>query len=131
MQAPAIADRKFGWQFGIGLTVVSLIGLWRGWWQWLVLGLTALALIHFVLAWLAPSVLGPINRGWMALGHLLGKIVAPVVLTVMYTVLFVPIALLMRLRGRDELLLRDRSGESFWVVRDKQQIAAESFRNQY
>lgn len=131
MQAPAIADRKFGWQFGLGLTVVSLIGLWRGWWQWLVLGLAALALIHFVLAWLAPSVLGPINRGWMALGHLLGKIVAPIVLTVMYTVLFVPIALLMRLRGRDELLLRDRSGESFWVVRDKRQIAAESFHHQY
>lgn len=131
MQAPAIADRKFGWQFGIGLTVVSLIGLWQGWWPWLVLALATLAMVHFVLAWMLPSVLHPINRGWMTLGSLLGSIVAPIVLTVMYSVLVVPIALLMRLRGRDELLLRNRSGESFWVVRPRQDIEAESFRNQY
>lgn len=131
MLAPVITDRKFGWQFGIGLTVASLIGLWRGWWQWLVLALAALAIVDLVLAWLAPSVLGPINRWWMALGHLLGKIVAPFVLTLMYAILFVPIALLMRLRGRDELHLRDRSGDSFWVVRPNPHIDAESFRNQY
>lgn len=131
MRAPAIDNRKFGWQFGAGLAVLSLIGFWRGWWQWLVVTLALLSLIQFVLAWVAPSALAPINRAWMALGHLLGKVVSPIVLSIMFIVLFVPIAVAMRLRGRDELLLHDRSGESFWVLRPQPTIAAESFRNQF
>lgn len=129
--APVLSDRKFGWQFGIGLAMLSLIGVWRGWWPWLVISLAFLALTNFTLAWVAPSALGTVNRAWMGLGHLLGKLVAPIVLSLMFVVLFVPIAAVMRLWGRDELLLRDRSGDSFWVKRPEPVVTAASFRNQY
>jgi hypothetical protein len=46
-------------------------------------------------------------------------------------VLFVPTALFMRLRGRDELKLRDRTGASFWLIREKSKIEPSSFRNQF
>lgn len=131
MQTPAVDDRKFGWQFGIGLVVLSLLGLWRGWWNWLVIALAVLAMVHFILAWAAPTALSPINRAWTSLGYFLGKIVSPIVLALMFMLLIVPIATFMRLRRRDELLLRDRSGETFWVERLNTSIDAQSFRNQY
>ena len=131
MSIPAITDRRFGWQFGLGLAALSAIGLWRGWWSWLVAIFASLSLVHLLLAWLVPSALRPINRTWMALGHLLGKIIAPIVLTLMFSVLFIPIAAIMRIRGRDELKLRDRSGDSFWVQRPEPVITAGSFLRQF
>lgn len=128
---PGLGNREFGWQFGTVLSVVSLIGLWQGFWQWLVLTLAFLAMFHFLMAWLAPSVLTQINRAWMALGFLLGKVVGPLVLALMFVVFFVPVAALMRLWGRDELLLRDRSGDSFWIERPEPVISTKSFHNQY
>lgn len=131
MQAAVISNRKFGHQLGLGLIVVSLIGVWRGWASWLVTGLAVVALIHLVLARVAPTMLAPFNRVWMSFGQLLGRVVSPIVLTLMFAGLFVPIAVVMRVFGRDELLLRDRSGDSFWIPRAEASITAESFRNQY
>ena len=126
-----ISDRKFGWQFGIAIGLVSLLGAWQGLWQWLVLLLALLSLSHFMLAWLAPSILRQINHAWMALGHFMGRALNPVILGLMFVVLIVPSALIMRLKGRDELLLRDRSGESFWVLRKETTVSSGSFRHQY
>jgi ABC-type xylose transport system permease subunit len=131
VEAPKIQDRKFGIQFGLALGALSLFSIWRDWPQFLVITFAGLALFHLVLAFLAPKMLSPINRAWMGLGHLLGKIVSPVVLSLIFTVLFVPLAVFMRLRGRDELKIRDRKGESFWIERQNPKLVADSFRNQY
>ena len=131
MNPSVISDCKFGLQLGLGFIVVSLIGVWRDWPFWLVTSLAVVALIHLVLALAAPTALAPFNRVWMSFGHLLGRVVSPILLTLMFASLFVPIAVVMRVFGRDELLLRDRSGDSFWVPRAEPTITAESFRNQY
>ena len=128
---PGLGNREFGWQFGIGLSVVSLISWWQGFSQWLVLTMAFLAMFHLIMAWLAPSALTSINRGWMALGFLLGKVMSPVVLALMFVVFFVPVAAVMRLWGRDELLLRDRSADSFWIHRPEPVVTSASFRNQF
>ena len=72
----------------------------------------------------APRLLGPLNRGWMALGMLLAAIINPIIMLLMFAVLFVPIALAMRAAGRDTLQLRPkRSGESYWHPRTTQHSA--------
>lgn len=74
--------------------------------------------------------LRPINKAWMRLGYLMGSIVSPVVLSIIYFLVFVPIAISMRIFGRDELRLKYRKKDTFWVRRDSS-IQSESFKNQF
>jgi len=131
MEAPKIQDRRFGLQFGFALGALSLFSIWRDWPQLLIIAFAVLGALHIVLALISPATLSPINKAWMGLGHLLGKIVSPIVLSLIFSVLFVPLAFLMRISGRDELKIRDRKGQSFWLDRENPKLMAESFRNQY
>lgn len=131
MHPPKMRNRQFGVQFGMALAAIGVLGWWRDWWVWLVVMLAIMAASNISLAWLAPEWLSPINTAWMGLGQVLGKVVAPIVLGLMFALLFTPMALIMRVWGRDELKLRDHSGESFWLFRAVPDIDAASFRNQY
>lgn len=104
--------------------------LWRGgeprWWS---LGLAALFLL---VGWLAPSVLTPLNRAWMKLAYLMSRVVNPVVMAILFYGLFTPIAVFMRLFGRDALRLKfDRNARSYWQLRNAQVLDAKSLANQF
>lgn len=131
MNKPGISDRRYGYQFGAAMSFLALIAWWRGWWPWLMWTLVALAIFHLVLAAIAPQTLGLINRAWMGFGHVIGRIVAPIVLGLMFLLLITPTAIFFRLRGRDELKLRVRSGDSYWIVRKEPKLVPESFQRQY
>jgi len=64
--------------------------------------------------------LTPFNKLWMRLGLLLGLIISPLVIGMIFFVLFVPIGILMRLFGRDELRLKSKAGGSYWIRRETQ-----------
>ena len=66
----------------------------------------------------------------MRFGHLIGMIVSPIVLGVIFFGLFTPIAMLMRLSGRDELRLKLSHKVSHWIIRSEP-IKAESFKHQF
>ena len=72
----------------------------------------------------------PLNKLWMRFGLLLGMIVSPIVLGIIFFGLFTPIALLMRLSGRDELRLKFKSKTNYWISRSEP-IQANSFKNQF
>ena len=77
-----------------------------------------------VLGLVAPRVLGPVNRGWMALGMLLAAVVNPLIMLLMFAVLFVPLGLVLRAGGRDVLQLRPRQKDAtFWNDRTSNQSA--------
>jgi hypothetical protein len=85
-----------------------------------------------LLAWRKPELLHPLNKAWMTLGLVLGLVVAPVVLGVLFLGLFTPLAVAMRLAGRDELRLRRApAGASYWRVRNPPGPAASSFARQF
>jgi hypothetical protein len=67
----------------------------------------------------------------MAFSVLLGRIVSPIVLAVLYYLLISPLAVAMRLGGRDELRLRLRPAESHWRARSMRGYSLDQFRNQY
>lgn len=60
----------------------------------------------------------PIGRwlyvGWMGFGIALGTVTSPIVLGVLYLVLFVPVALVFRVTGRDLLGLKKAPRDSYW-----------------
>jgi hypothetical protein len=52
-------------------------------------------------------------RAWMRVGHAVGRVVTAVLLALVFVLVVCPLALVMRLVGRDALRLRGRS-ESYW-----------------
>jgi hypothetical protein len=90
----------------------------------------AAALIFLIVTLIKSEILLPLNKLWMRLGFLLGMIVSPIVLGIIFFGFFTPIAVLMRLSGRDELRLKFGQKESHWIVRSEP-IKSESFKQQF
>src|SRR4029077_4175934 len=124
------SERAFGLVFA---AVFLLVSLWPlisrlppRWWA------LAVAVAFAACAWLAPQLLAPLNRLWFRFGELLHRIVSPVALGVIYFGAITPYAMVMRLFGRDELLLRKGpAGPSYWVRREPPGPPPDSFRNQF
>lgn len=77
------------------------------------------------------EVLSPLNSLWTRFGLLLGAVVGPVVLGFIFFGIFTPIAVAMRLAGRDELKLKfiPKKG-SHWIIRNEK-LKSDSFENQF
>ena len=88
------------------------------------------ALIFLFITLVKSDTLLPLNKLWMRFGLLLGVIVNPIVLGVIFFGIFTPMAILMRLSGRDELRLKFRRKASHWITRSDS-IESENFRNQF
>ena len=78
-----------------------------------------------------PDALLPFNRLWMWFGLLLAKIIRPIVLGVLFLGLITPIALFLRLAGRDELKLKPQKAPSCWRERTPPGPAPESLKHQF
>ena len=92
--------------------------------------LIVIATIFFLVTLIKADLLLALNKLWMRFGLLLGVIVGPIVLSLIYFGIFTPIALIMRLSGRDELRLKFKKKTSHWIMR-KDPILADSFKNQF
>ena len=90
----------------------------------------AAALIFLFVTLVKSDTLLPLNKLWMRFGLLLGMIVRPIVLGIIFFGLFTPIAMLMRLSGRDELRLNFAQKASHWISRGEP-IKSESFKHQF
>ncbi len=124
------SNRSFGTLF---VFVFALLATWQGWrgaQVWMLFWL-CLAAVTAAVTLLRPQWLTPLNRAWMKLGHLLGRIVSPLVLGIMYAVLIVPVGLVMRIVGRDVMHRRFESKPSYWLERTDGVMSAERFKNQF
>lgn len=130
---PLCSERSFSLLFGVVFALLAAYGwFFKGWPLTAVLSLVAVGLALVLLGFVAPKVLGPLNRLWCQLGLLLGKIVSPVVLGVIFFLVLTPVSLLTRLFGRDELRLKRKvSQTSYWLDRAPPGPAPESFKNQF
>lgn len=123
-------NRVFGALF---VTIFTSLALWHGWYGakiWLATWALVAVIVLFTTIFY-PEWLTPFNRAWMAFGHLLGRIVSPVVLGFMYAVLFVPIGLVMKLKGRDAMRREYSQQASYWIEREDGEFKKDSFKNQF
>ena len=88
------------------------------------------AAVFILVTILKDELLLPLNRLWMRFGLLIGMIIGPVVLGLIFFTLFTPVAIFMRLFGRDELHLKYKKKSSYWILRDDS-ICADSFKRQF
>lgn len=128
---PRPSERKFGLTFAV---IFLLLAGWlsgRGTAAVWPLGLGLSAMLFAALAWRAPRALAPLNEAWFRLGLLLGRIVSPIVMGVIFFGLITPLAIGMRLAGRDALGLKPIKRASHWVERQPPGPSSDSFRNQF
>jgi len=112
------SEKSFGVVFAIFFLLIGLYPLVDN--KEVLLWSLITSLILFLLAYVAPKVLSVPNRLWFKFGLALGAIVAPVVMALVYFTTVVPIGLLMRLMGKDMLLLKlDKNAKSYWIQREQ------------
>ncbi len=113
-------DRKGLRQFGLltGGLLAALFGLFFPWllttglplWPWLVGGILALW------ALVAPTSLRPVYRAWMRLALLLSRITTPLILGIVFFLVILPVALAIKVVGRDAMARRfDETTTSYRV----------------
>lgn len=123
-------NSKFGWFFGAVFAALAAYGFWKEWGSVAIVALIVSVLL-VAATLLAPQILTPLNRLWYGLGLLLGEIVSPIVLGIIFFVLITPTSLITRLFGRDELKMKKRYVESYWVDRSPPGPPSDSFKTQY
>ena len=124
------SDRAFGVVFAVVFLLIAGWPLFFGgtlrWWAMAASALFALT------AMLKPALLAGLNRRWMKLGILLGKIVSPIALGLLFYGVVTPIGLMMRLTGKDPLRLKfDRGADSYWIRREPPGPPPASMTNQF
>lgn len=125
------SDRAFGL---VMAAACGLAGLWplvhgkpvRGVGLVLSAGLAAVAALR-------PGLLHPLNRLWTALARVLSRVTTPVVCGLLFYLVVTPVALLMRLSGKDPLRLRrETNRETYWLDRPPESAPArESMKLQF
>ena len=123
------SNRKFGFFFSFVFALVAAYFYFSTNVSWAYVFI-ATALIFLIITLIKSDALLPLNKLWMRFGLLLGMIVSPIVLGIIFFELFTPIAILMRLSGRDELRLKFTQKASHWISRGEP-IKSESFKNQF
>jgi hypothetical protein len=126
----ASSERGFGLVFAAVFTLAGLLPLWRAapprWWS------LAVAAVFAALALLWPHALAPLNYLWFKFGLLLHAVVNPVVMAFLFFTTVTPIALIMRLAGKDPLRLRfDPDAPTYWINREPPGPAPDSMPRQF
>ena len=74
-----------------------------------------LSLIFLILGLVDSKILTPLNKVWYHFGIFLGKIISPFIMGIIFFLVVTPIALLMRLLGKDVLNLKYNTNKSYWI----------------
>ena len=94
----AAAGRKFGLTVGAAFLVLGGIAWWRGK-QTTSTVLLSLGGALVVAGLVVPTLLGPVERGWMGLAHLISRVTTPIFMGIVYFVAITPIGFIRRLAG--------------------------------
>ncbi len=124
------SERNFGLVFAAVFAVVGALPMLDGAdariWALVV------AAAFLAAALLKPALLKPLNRVWFLFGMALHKVVNPLVMGLLFFLVVTPVAIAMRLAGKDPLRLRfDREARSYWIERTPAGPAPDSMRHQF
>lgn len=129
-EVTAGSERALGIVFAIVFIIVGLWPLMDG--EAIRLWALIVAGAFLALSFLAPKLLKPLNWLWFRFGLLLHKIVNPIIMALLFFTTVTPIALLMKLFGKDSLNRKfDPSAKSYWIERQPPGPDPETMRNQF
>lgn len=124
------SDRAFGGVFTAVFTLIGLHPLIGGGdarlWALILAG------VFLVPTLLFPRLLHPLNQLWARFGGVLHRIVTPVVLGFIFFTTVTPMALLLKVLGKDPLHRRfDPASRSYWIEREPGSPEPTTMKNQF
>ena len=109
------SNRSFGIVFCAFFLIVSLYPLINEepirYWSLIV------SIIFLILGILNSNILSPLNKAWFKFGLFLGKIVSPIVMGIIFFAVVTPIALILKIMGKDLLNLKKSKINSYWIAK--------------
>lgn len=118
--------RKFGFSLGLGLSILGCILFYRhkGHFIWF----TGIGSIAIILAILCPGALRPLKKLLDKLIFIIGWLMAAISLLIVFYLIFTPIAILLKIFGRDLLNQRiDKNTSTYWVKKRQIPFSKESY----
>ena len=79
----------------------------------------SMGIIFLILGLLNSKLLTPFHNLWLKFGTLLGRIVSPIVMFLVYFAFITPLAVIIRLFGKDLLRKKFNKSPSYWIKREK------------
>lgn len=124
------SDKSFGLVFCGFFALVGLLPLLKHHparvWALIVSG------TFLTLSFVKPALLHQLNVVWSKFGLLLNKVTNPLIMGVLFYGVMTPIALIMRLVGKDPLRLkRNATAASYWIERNPPGPKPESMAQQF
>lgn len=124
------SNRSFGLVFSAVFALLGAASWYKSGAWWPVHGIVAAAFL--LLAIIRPAALAGPNRLWTKLGLLLSRVVSPIVMGIIFFVIFMPIGIILRWRGKDLLRMKfDKAASTYWIVREPPGPAPDSMGEQF
>lgn len=98
----AAQGRRFGFTVGAAFLLLAAVGWWRGG-QLVPVVLGGTGALLSLGGLLVPTHLGPVERAWMRLAHVISRVTTPIVMAVLYFVVLTPVGFLRRGLARNPL----------------------------
>ena len=76
-----------------------------------------ISLVFLILGLTNSKILSPLYKYWIKLGELLGIIISPLVMAIVYFAVITPIAIIIRILGKDLLKLKFSKSSTYWINR--------------
>ena len=77
-----------------------------------------ISFVFLILGLINSKILTPLNKIWFKFGLLLGRIVSPVIMGIIFFLVVTPIALIMKIIGKDLLNLKFNKGKTYWIEKN-------------
>lgn len=125
------SDRTFGFFFGF---IFFCLASWCYFWSQSNIGFitfASLSILTSMLGFVAPSKLRWFNAQWMKLGLLISKVVNPLILFALFLCIILPVAIVIKIINRDELVLKKQNVDSYWKLRIEKELKPDRFFNQF
>lgn len=125
------SERVFGLFFAVVFALIT-VWLWRKNYYVFTAASATTSILLLSSAIFFPGLLCGLNKAWFRLGMLLNAVVSPIVMGAIFFLIITPIALVMRLSGRDPLKRGyEPDAVSYWIDRAPLGPAPETFKNQF
>lgn len=110
---------KFGYTMTIVFLLICGLTYWNSHSIWMVFGTFSLIFLIFTL--ISPTLLRPVEKGWMAAARYISVVVTTLLLSIVYYLIVTPIGLVMeKIMGKDLLKLKwDENAKSYWEPVEK------------
>jgi vacuolar-type H+-ATPase subunit I/STV1 len=125
----AAEGRKFGFTVGFAFLALGAFAMWRGK-QRTSMVLLSLGGVLVVAALVVPTLLGPVEKAWMGLAHLISKVTTPIFMSIVYFVVMTPIGFLRRMSA-GKMGAPKSSSVSNWDAHTPAVVRRESMERQF